>query len=125
MKKKGLLALTMIFLSPLVHSASLPAPDSFGQKAIFHNWLLSRCIGKINGEVLKEDAFKSAAAWLEQSRLPIDAFEQGNKLIDEGLTVNLSGSVASQYNTLKCTLISQSHEADDLFSRYYSKNNGK
>lgn len=45
-------------------SVTPPSPGGLSQKAIFNNWLIDRCIGKIDSESkLMDDAFKSAAVW--------------------------------------------------------------
>jgi len=58
--------------------------NALSQETLYKNWLVSRCIGKsTDSEKTKQDAFRSAAAYLEFSKLPIDAFEQGEKLAEQ------------------------------------------
>lgn len=114
----------IIFVFGLISSSAVmavtpPAMDSFKQPEVFQNWLQNRCIGKISqDEKLKDDAFKSAASWLEVSRLSIDAFHEGDLLIDNYLKLKMSGSTGGEYNVLKCTLASQSKESKAIFDKY-------
>lgn len=102
-------------------SVTPPSPEGLSQKAIFNNWLIDRCIGKIDSESkLMDDAFKSAAVWLELSKLPVEAFNEGDILIEEYLRLKLDGSVKSNYNVLKCTLLLSSGEAISIFDKYYT-----
>ncbi|KOC88084.1 T6SS amidase immunity protein Tai4 family protein [Winslowiella iniecta] len=108
------------FTVPLQAISVVPlSPDDFSQKSIFNNWLLNRCIGKIEPESkMMDDAFKSAAVWLEFSKLPTDAFNEGDGLVEKYLKLNFDGSVKSDYNVLKCTLLASSHEATSLFEKH-------
>lgn len=117
--KKIAIMLSIIF-PPLVYAITPPAIESFKQSDVFSNWLLSRCIAKlVTSEDLKNDARKSASAWLEVSRLSIDAFHDGDVLIDNYLKLNLSGSGGGDFNILKCTLVSKSKESNAIFKKYY------
>ena len=109
----GLLFTTTVF------ALTLQVPASFKQSDIFQNWLQSRCIGNISPDTeLRHDAFKSAAAWLEVSQLPVGAFNEGDTLIDNALKIKLSGSTGGEFKVLKCSLISQSKEAKEIFNKY-------
>jgi len=45
-------------------SVTPPSPEGLSQKAIFNNWLIDRCIGKRETEiVITGDAFKNATVW--------------------------------------------------------------
>ena len=57
--------------------------NALSQEAPYKNWLTSRCIGKsTDSERTKQDAFRSASAYLELSKLPMDAFEQGENSLN-------------------------------------------
>ncbi|MCX0501422.1 T6SS amidase immunity protein Tai4 family protein [Erwinia billingiae] len=116
---KKLIFIFLLGSSSSVLAVTPPEMDSFTQPGIFQNWLQNRCIGKISQDKkLKDDAFKSAASWLEVSHLPIDAFHKGDVLIDNYLKLKLSGSNGGEYNVLKCTFVSQSKESKAIFDKY-------
>lgn len=111
-----------ILFSPVVLAVSQLPMDSFSQPQLFQNWLLNRCIGKASTDkTMKEDAYKSASAWLEYSHLPVEAFNGGDKLIDKYLKINLTGSVEGNFKVLTCTLLSQSKDAISIFNKYTQK----
>ncbi|HEJ1089261.1 TPA: hypothetical protein SLP28_002239 [Serratia marcescens] len=93
--------------------------NALSQEALYKNWLVSRCIGKSTDSVkTKQDAFRSAAAYLELSKLPMDAFEQGEKLAEQYANKNSQGSVQGTYHTLDCLSLQSASEANVIFSRY-------
>ncbi|MEW5290789.1 T6SS amidase immunity protein Tai4 family protein [Erwinia papayae] len=115
---KKFLIITLL-VSPVAFAIVPPKMDSFTQPQIFQNWLQNRCVGKITqDESLKDDAFKSASAWLEVSHLPVDAFNDGGRLIDEYLKINFTGSAKADFKVLKCSLLSNSEEQKSIYSKY-------
>lgn len=116
---KKFLLIAGIFITPMVQAVTPPALDKLPQPHIFQNWILDRCIGKITiDKGFRDDAFKSASVWLEYSKLPVDAFNDADKLIDESLKTKLTGSVDGDFKVLKCNLISHSNEQMDIFNKY-------
>lgn len=116
MRKSWVICLMLISTA---HAASPPAIQTFQPLQIFQNWLLDRCIGKVLADkAVREDAFKSASVWLEHSKLPIEAFNDGDKLINEHLNMKLTGAVEGDFNVLKCTLVSQSKDAQHVYDKY-------
>ncbi|EOW6772418.1 hypothetical protein ACOZ06_003588 [Cronobacter muytjensii] len=69
--------------------AQLLAPVSeFTQPQIFTEWVQSRCIASIaDSAALKADANASAAAWLEASVLPVEAFNVADAVIAQSADV--------------------------------------
>ncbi|MDQ1211423.1 T6SS amidase immunity protein Tai4 family protein [Pantoea anthophila] len=112
----------LLFALVISHAAlaiSPPATDAYTQPQIFSNWLLNRCAGKVSSDkAFTDDAFKSASAWLEASHLPVDAFSEGDRLIDDYLKMDLTGSIAGNFGMLKCTLLSQSQDAETVYRKY-------
>nr|SAY43798.1 Uncharacterised protein [Serratia marcescens] len=73
------IALALLLVSPMLLAEDIKI-ENLPQSEIYENWLISRCIGKsTDSEKTKQDAFRSASAYLEFSKLPMDAFEQGEK----------------------------------------------
>lgn len=116
--KKPFLLLALV-ISHAALAISPPATDAYTQPQIFSNWLLNRCAGKVSSDkAFTDDAFKSASVWLEASHLPVDAFSEGDRLIDDYLKMDLTGSIAGNFRMLKCTLLSQSHDAETVYRKY-------
>ncbi|WP_312042831.1 T6SS amidase immunity protein Tai4 family protein [Erwinia sp.] len=114
-----LLLLLALALSPVVFAITPPNLDAYQQPQILSNWLLSRCAGKISTDkAFTDDAYKSASAWLERSHLPIEAFNDGDRLISDYLKMKLSGADKSNLNMMKCTLLAQSQDAMEIFEKY-------
>jgi len=93
--------------------------ENLSQEAIYSNWLVSRCLGKAtDSEKTREDAFRSASAYLEFSKLPLDAFNKGEELVSQSLQKHAQGSVKGSYHTLECLSLPQSAEAKVIFKKY-------
>ncbi|PEI02931.1 hypothetical protein CRM79_06730 [Pantoea agglomerans] len=114
--------LFLLFALGISHAALAITPlvtDAYTQPQIFSNWLLNRCAGKVSSDkAFADDAFKSASAWLEASHLPVDAFNEGDRLIDDYLNMDLTGSIAGNFGMMKCTLLSQSQDAKTVYRKY-------
>jgi hypothetical protein len=96
---------------------ALPACASTSQRIsgtqfeLLANWALCRCLAKsAASEEQREDANKSAAAYLEQAAAAIETFESIDHLVDDHLQRQYSGSVTSNYNTMKCIDLFRSQE---------------
>lgn len=114
-----IILLLLLAISPSVFAVTPPSLASYQQPQVFKNWLLNRCAGKISTDkAFTDDAYKSAAVWLEASRLPIEAFNDGDKLISDYIKLSLSSSDKNNLNMLKCTLLSQSQDAQKLVRKY-------
>ena len=90
-----------VLLASCVQSAAQGAssPDTVAVE----NWALARCFAKVaSGTPAGDDAAKSAAAYLERATADIDVYEKLDTVIDEALAQRRSGSVKSDYNTMKC-----------------------
>ncbi|CAI1652591.1 Uncharacterised protein [Serratia quinivorans] len=116
--KNSHIALILLFLPTSLLAENLKI-ESLPQETIYNNWLVSRCIGKsTDSEKTREDAFRSASAYLEFSKLPIDAFDKGEELVSQTLQKHSQGSVKGSYHTMECLSLSQSAEAKIIFKKY-------
>ncbi|CDJ77521.1 Hypothetical protein SMB2099_2907 [Serratia marcescens SMB2099] len=52
------------------------------------------------------------------SELPLDAFEQGEKLAEQYANKNNQGSVKGSYHILACLSLQSASEANVIFFRY-------
>jgi hypothetical protein len=92
--------------------ANPPAQDQ-----ALKNWALSRCLAKANqSERAGDDAAKSAAAYLEMSKVGIEVYDKLDGLVDNYLKRAYGGSVKSDYNTMKCIDLYQSSDLQVLIS---------
>jgi hypothetical protein len=82
-----------------------------GQEQPLKNWALSRCLAKANpNEHGGDDAARSAAAYLEMSQVGVEVYEKLDGLVDTFLKRTYTGSVKSDYNTMKCIDLYQSKD---------------
>ena len=112
-----------ISIITLLFSTSLFAEnikiENLPQNKIYDNWLISRCIGEFtDSESTRQDAFRTASAYLEFSQLPIEAFDSSEVLIHQYLQKKSSGSVPGSYNTLACLSLPTSEQAKNIFKKY-------
>lgn len=97
----------------------LPKADSFSQADMYTHWIENRCLRRLGyGKALSEDAANSASAWLEFGHLPIEAYNQGDELIDRYLKIKLGGSVPGEFKVLQCTLIAATPGVKKIFDKY-------
>ena len=92
------------------------------QKSTYKSWVLSRCISKIaTDEKFKQDALNSASTYLEQSGLPVEAFNNADPLIDSFLQRNYQGSSPRAFNIKKCIDLFNGDELEKLYLREKTK----
>ena len=96
--------------------------SNYSQKTLLKNWAFSRCLGQVyKDEKTKDDANSSAAAYLEYGHQPITAYEKLDVLVARYASRKYSGSVDSQFNTMKCIDLLYSKELDELVGKLLSK----
>ncbi|CAG0943522.1 hypothetical protein BROC_02323 [Candidatus Brocadiaceae bacterium] len=120
LEMKKTLAMVIILLSSIKPASSDESElQSYTQKQLLKNWILSRCLAKAYpSEQAKQDAEISASAYLEYGKASIEAYEKGDKLVDKFLSRKYSGSIKSTYNTMKCIDLFLSKEVEKLVHKY-------
>ncbi|MDI6427189.1 T6SS amidase immunity protein Tai4 family protein [Cronobacter dublinensis] len=120
MLKTSIAALSVLTFSFHAALAQPLAPISeFTQPQIFTQWVQSRCIASIaDSAALKADANASAAAWLEASELPVEAFNAADAVIAQALKTRVGGTAKTDYRVLKCALIAQSADVRALYQQF-------
>ncbi|WP_394805334.1 T6SS amidase immunity protein Tai4 family protein [Cronobacter dublinensis] len=113
----------MLFFALCISNAALAQPlatvSEFTQPQIFTQWVQSRCIASIaDSAALKADANASAAAWLEASELPVEAFNAADAVIAQALKTRVGGTAKTDYRVLKCALIAQSADVQALYQQF-------
>ncbi|EOL8945353.1 T6SS amidase immunity protein Tai4 family protein [Cronobacter dublinensis] len=120
MLKTSIAALSVLTFS--FHAAlaqPLATVSEFTQPQIFTQWVQSRCIASIaDSAALKADANASAAAWLEASELPVEAFNAADAVIAQALKTRVGGTAKTDYRVLKCALIAQSADVQALYQQF-------
>lgn len=107
-----------IVLSPIA-SANPGASEAqyYSQSLLLKNWVLCRCLAKAH-PTDAEDAQISASAYLEFGKAPIEAYEEGDALVEKALSTTYSGSVKGAYNTMKCVDLFHGKEVEKLVRKY-------
>ncbi|WP_369833880.1 T6SS amidase immunity protein Tai4 family protein [Cronobacter dublinensis] len=120
MLKTSIAGLSVLAFSFHAALAQPLAPVSeFTQPQIFTQWVQSRCIASIaDSAALKADANASAAAWLEASELPVEAFNAADAVIAQALKTRVGGTAKTDYRVLKCALIAQSADVQALYQQF-------
>lgn len=99
--------------------AAESATQSYSQPALLQNWVLSRCLAKAYpSKAAKEDAQLTASAYLEFGNVPIEAYDEGERLVDQYLRRHYSGVIKGQYNTMKCIDLFHGREVAELVRKY-------
>jgi hypothetical protein len=124
---RSVIGIVLLFAFLPIHSIAgegSPRTSSYSEKDLLKNWALCRCLGKTYvSERDRDDAYKSAAAYLEFSGSPIESFDKLTELIEKYLSRSYTGSVQSNYNTMKCIDLFHSKELDVLTSELANKKN--
>lgn len=68
-----------------------------------------------------QNTLNSSSAYLEQSSLSIDAFNNADPLIDSWLEKNYQGSIPGSFNTQKCIDLFNSTELKSLYQKEKNK----
>lgn len=85
------------------------------QVTILKKWALSRCLSQAAGQTaVGDDAAKTAAAYLEMGSAGIEVYEKLDALAKSFLTQTYTGSVKSEYNTMKCIDFFESEDLDQM-----------
>lgn len=86
------------------------------EKEIYKNWVLSRCLSyAFPNEPIKQDALNSASSYLEQSKLPVEAFTAADPLIKSVLLNSNQGSIPGGFKVQSCVELYHSAELEKLF----------
>jgi Type VI secretion system (T6SS), amidase immunity protein len=99
--------------------ASGSAIQSYSQTLLLKNWVLSRCLAKAYpSKQAKTDAQLSASGYLEFGNVPIEAYDEGELLVDQYLKRTYSGVIKNSYNTMKCIDLFHSKALEALTQKY-------
>jgi len=91
------------------------ATESYSQKTLLKNWALSVCLARIASDPTgRSDANATASAYMEFGQQPIEAYDALRVLAEKFAARKYGGSVASEFNTMKCIDLLYSIELDSI-----------
>ncbi|WP_222853074.1 T6SS amidase immunity protein Tai4 family protein [Massilia genomosp. 1] len=92
-----------------------PMTESYSQKNLLKNWTFSACLAmNAKDAATKADANAAASAYMEFGRQRIEAYDALRKLAEKYASLSYSGSIPSEFNTMKCIDLFHSSELDRL-----------
>lgn len=113
--KRVVSAVAVIASVILARAVCAQTAAELSQKELLKNWALSRCLATVYADPeVRDDASATAAAYLEFGNQPMGAYEALDALVDRYARQKRSGSVPSQFNTMKCIELFRSNELDSL-----------
>lgn len=118
---KNALAIVVFFMSAIPQQINAGGNETsrYPQKTLLKNWALSRCLGQVYvDDKSSKDANATASAYLEFGRQPLEAYEALSVVVDKYANKKYTGSVHSEFNTMKCIDLFHSKELDDLASKF-------
>ena len=96
-------------------SEAMPQTANYSQRELLMNWALSACLATIaKSPADRDDANATASAYLEFGNQPIEAYEALGKLTKRYAERTYSGSIASEFNTMKCIDLYHSEALEGL-----------
>jgi len=96
-------------------SEAMPQTARYSQRELLKNWALSVCLATIaKSPADRDDANATASAYLEFGDQPIEAYQALGKLVERYAGRTYSGSIASEFNTMKCIDLYHSKTLEDL-----------
>jgi hypothetical protein len=92
--------------------------QQYSQKTLLKNWALSRCLAQAyTDESAKTDANAAASAYLESGKQSIEVYSEINSLVERYLNKSYRGSIASDFNTMKCVDLFHGAELERIVSK--------
>lgn len=114
----ALIAWMMLMQAACAHAAVA----GHSQKDVLKNWAFSRCLAAVYADpAVKADANATASAYLESGDQPMAAYEALDTLVGNYAKRKMSGSLSSDFNTMKCIDLYNSSELDALAGKWAGK----
>jgi hypothetical protein len=90
-------------------------PETYSQKTLLKSWALSHCLARVYKDpATKKDANATASAYLEFGHQSLELYEKLSVLVEKYSSQPLSGSVSSDFNTMKCINMLNSKELEQF-----------
>lgn len=102
-------------LLALGHQARAQQTETYSQATLLKNWALSVCLAAVaKNAAEREDANATASAYLEFGHQPVEAYDRLRALAEQYANKKYSGSIPSDFNTMKCIDLFHSKKLNDL-----------
>lgn len=117
--KAALLLVTWVGIAAATaYAQPLPQTSKYSQKTLLKNWALSICLAQVaQDERTAKDAGSTASAYLEFGHQDLAVYDEIRTLVAKYAALKYSGSIPSDFNTMKCIDLFHSKELDRLTAR--------
>lgn len=121
--KIAILLLTLASIAtPNIQAQQLPQTSTYSQKTLLKNWALSICLAQVTqDERTTKDAGSTASAYMEFGKQDLVVYDELRTLVTKYVARRYSGSVPSEFNTMKCIDLFHSKELDRLTTKAVRK----
>lgn len=121
--KIAILLLTLAAIAtPNIQAQQLPQTSTYSQKTLLKNWALSICLAQVTqDERTAKDAGSTASAYMEFGKQDLVVYDELRTLVTKYVARRYSGSVPSEFNTMKCIDLFHSKELDRLTTKAVRK----
>jgi len=90
----------------------------YSQRELLQNFAVSRCLGRVYGnDAVRDDAFASAAGYLEFGRQGIEAYGALDKLAERYASLTYHSHSGAPLHTMKCIDLFRSKDLNRLVNR--------
>lgn len=116
MKDLTIAATALLLGAAAACTHALAQPDSSADEStLLRDWALARCLGRIQStEDSREDAYRTASAYLERTSAPLETYEKIDALVATFASKPYSGSIPGSFNTMKCIDLYHSEALEDI-----------
>jgi len=102
---------------PSTEAQSSPI-DTYSQKTLLKDWALSRCLARIaTDDKFRDDAYVTASAYLQFGEQGKEEYDTITALVEKYVSKHYSGSIKSDFNTMKCIDLFQSAELNQYVNK--------
>ena len=99
-----------------------PSTETYSQRELLKNWALCACLAAVTKDAAtRADIGATASAYLQFGQQPIEAYHELQKLAKKWAAKEYSGSIPSEFNTMKCIDMYHSRELDKLVTKLEKK----
>lgn len=99
-----------------------PMTERYSQRDLLKNWAFSACLAMVAKDAdTQDDANATASAYLEYGRQGIEAYAELRTLAGKYAARHYSGSIPSEFNTMKCIDLFHSTELNRLAAKLAKK----
>ncbi|WP_412098481.1 type VI secretion system amidase immunity protein Tai4 [Enterobacter sp.] len=94
----------------------------YSQPELLRNWALSHCLALVyKNDAVKNDASATASAYLEYGKQSLETYHEIDEIAKKYAELKYTGSIASEFNTMKCIDFIHGRELNELIHRRVGK----